>query len=235
MKKHSSPTLIRLLAFTFLLISFFSCRKEELKDVQIVSAAKGGGTGSGTVAPVYLKVSVIDDPAYKINSDGLGDYVHGQAKVSAMFDQNGNFIFDTYSGMTRKSPAFADRGLKFIFDRPVNPGGALVTESRKDGNYRMVTISSGTTALQSLAIDASQRVSLGGGFSRQTTLSTEWNFSFKYNTEFSLNNTDFANVMRISPDVWEITGEVIDPRCARVVGSTRTYYYMPFKLVLTRQ
>lgn len=236
MKKHSSSTLIRLMALSFLLIIFYSCQKEALKDDLVISAAKGGGTGGGTVAPVYLRVSVIDDPAYKINSDGKEDYVHGKAKVAAMFDQNGNFIFDTYSGLTRKSPALADRGLKFIFDRPVDPVGAPdpVTEDRKDGNYRMVTLSDGTTPLQNLTEGNSQPVSLGGGFTTTTTLSTLWNFSFKYNAEYSLSNTDFANVKRINADVWEITGKVADPRCARVVGTTRTYYYMPFKLLLTR-
>lgn len=236
MKKHSSPTLIRLMAFPLLLIFFFSCQKEALKDELLVSAAKGsGGGGTGSISPVYLKVTVM--PGYKIVPDNKGEYIHGIDNVAAYFDQYGNFIFDTYTGMSRNSVVPAKRWLQFAFDRPLS-GTPFGSFNSADGNYRMVTLLNGGTALQNLASGVTQpNISLGGGFRRPKANTADWNFSFRYNAEnTTTSQTSYATVTKTGVDEWTLTGAVADPVCAlRIGGSTTpTYYYLPFELKLTK-
>jgi hypothetical protein len=224
------------MAIPILLIFFFGCQKEALKDELVVSAAKGsGGGGTGNLAPVYLKVTVM--PGYKIIPDPKVEYIHGVDGVAAYFDQYGNFIFDTYTGMARNSPVPAKRWLKFLFDAPLS-GTAYGPFESADGSYRMVTLLNGGPALQNLAGDADpQLVSLGGGFRKPKESTAVWNFSFRYNAEnTTTSQTNYAKVTRTGANEWTVTGEVANPICAlRTAGSTTpTYYYLPFELKLTK-
>jgi hypothetical protein len=241
-KNSSSTSIYQLVAMGFLVLSFFSCRKANVtntinSDQQLISAAKPtGGTKPGTVPPVNLRVTISDDAANKIKSDGNGDYENGVDGVSAYFDQYGNLQFDSNSGMSRRSgPAI--RKLNFYFDSPITGYSATIPATNPNGNYRMVTWIYGQTPMQSLSVGGSETgIGLGGGFTSQISSSTDWNFNLRYGVEQNNATLNFVMVTHPDADHWIMTGDVATPVAALKTNGTLTgYYYLPFSFTFTRQ
>lgn len=240
MKKNCFTTGFQLsisaLALIFTITSCTKNRSEVAKTQepeQVASALKGN---LSTLPTVSLKISVSDAGGNNLTSDGGGEYVTGLQKISAKFDQYGNFIFSC--GLSGNGPnATMVRWLNINFRSPVQ----VFINPPITGNDKVTSITTGSVAahtfipLQNLAIGQSECVGLTGGSG------AAWVMNFHRTAEdVSTSQSSYAVFTRINSTQWTVMpAGSCSPNsnvCAlrNGPGVLYGYYNMPFSFTLTK-
>jgi hypothetical protein len=227
--------------------------------VSPLTAQKGSVTSD-----VRLRVSIADrsatpPPDYRVESDGMGDYVDGVDGVSARLDRYGNLLvnFQTDSRTVRRSVFFdyscaADLATSAITcgNSPAEPptgfqGSAYIsTVCREVGTG----LPCSSPRIQDMTIATGQCVQLNWEFTDGSGQS--WRNGFHRNRDLPLQEgTAYAVVTRMDPDTW-----TVEPGAAScqtgMPGVARTFrvetvkskwlfhdlgtFWLPFKLTVTR-
>lgn len=247
MKQNQFITAFKLsLSALALMFAVTSCEKKA-SDVQAVSdsqevASAGKGKPGSTIQEVLLKVTVNDAAGDKLTSDPNveGDYINGSQKVSAKFDQYGNFIFSCGLG-GHGNNTYLIRYMNINFDSPVQ----VFIPPPITGNDKVLAITTGQVAgvnftpIQNLTPGQSECIGLTGGSS------SGWVMNFHRDTEdVPASPSAYMVVTRSStnPDQWTMTPVgTCSPNsnvnvCAlrNGPGTLYGYYNMPFSFTLTK-
>ena len=119
--------------------------------VMLVNGKKGVGAELFTVKPgnqrpqPAIPIAVTVDDAdlagpYRIRSDGLGEYVNGQAGMTAIIDDVGNLQVTPGNG-TETTPA--QRTLVFDFSQPASPSNTYQPDVSGQTNFKILSIGAG--------------------------------------------------------------------------------------------
>ena len=104
--------------------------------------------------PIPIAVTVEDAGVagpYKIQSDGLGEYVNGQLGMTAIIDQFGNLQITPNNGQATTP---AQRSLVFDFSVPADPLNPYHPDVSGQTNFKILTISYGSVArIQDLGVN----------------------------------------------------------------------------------
>jgi hypothetical protein len=210
---------------------------------------------ASTATEVLLEVTVSDrtlSEDYRIESDGLGDYVDGQDGVSARLDQYGNLIVNSQStrrGTRRVSFDYscAYAGSPQCGVAPIDPPSGL-----HDRSYISTLCPDdpalNCTKIQQMAVNTSQCVQLNWQFIDHQ--GRQWRNGFQRTRDLpDSEGTAYAVVTRTGIDGWTVQPSA--PNCAGANPNVaRTFqvetlkskwiyshgepYWLPFKLTLRR-
>ncbi len=227
---HASGLILLFFAFT-------ACKKQ-ISDVNLSAATDEVALARPNTIPVVnLKMTVNDASGYNITSDGGNDYVNGSQKVSASFDQYGNFIFNCGLG-GHGNNTYMIRWFNFNFSQPIQ----IFITPPVSSSERGLGITTGSVAgytfipLQNLTVGQSECVGLTTGIS-----GNPWTVNFHRATEdVSSSPSAYAVVTRTSLTQWTVTpAGSCSPNsnvCAlrNGPGTLYGYYNMPFSFTLTK-
>lgn len=233
---------MNVLLLTFVLIS---CTKKASETGQnAISeelATASAGNKPGTVAPVSLTVTVNDASGNKVSSDGSGPYVNGSAKVSAVIDQYGNFIFSC--GSSGRGPnATPDRWLNYDFSDPLP--GYSVKNSEKGAYIATIKSSVAPTTfipLQNLTVGSTECITMAMGL--YTLADGVVNYHRQPTEDNSTTPTAYVYVTRNSETEWVMTpvppssggcSAISNVAALRISTVLFGYYNIPFSLTLTK-
>lgn len=193
--------------------------------------------------PVNLNVTIDDlvSQTAGIRSDGQGSYVNGQNSVQAQLTDYGWFNF--YSGM---------RTVTADYSTPVEIGAPLPAASETVANINIKTVVT-SLKFQDMAIGQSQCVGMGVNISYTDAAKTVRTIGYRAGRG-TITNTAWVKVTHPDNDTWILeptpqtdcgaadngNDSVARIRDAKTKGKTvpdTDYgrYYMPFRLILTRQ
>jgi hypothetical protein len=233
----TTPSLF--LSILLLFVTFSACKKQNTS-ISFSGETDGIATSKPNTYPqVNLSVTVNDANGNKVISDGSGAYINGSAKVSAVIDQYGNFIFSC--GSSGHGPnATPDRWLNYDFSDPL-PGYSTGNSER--GAY-IATIKSlvvpNFTPLQNLAIGNTQCVAMAMG------LYTLANGVVNFHRNIEDTNTTptaFVYVTKTDAVHWTLApvppssggcSSISNIAALRINTELYGYYNMPFSLTLTK-
>jgi hypothetical protein len=249
MKKNLFLHASKAIAGAFVLsLAFTACQKDTIREEtseEILLSSKGSKT---SLSPVSLQVTIDNFEGAKITSDGSA-YINGQQNVKAVIDENGHFLFNTQLSSTY--PVLRSFNYSFSSQLDGSPYTTTVDGS-KVANLNSIKASSKCIAwvpFQNMTVGESgkQFLGLGGGFIG--AYGKQHFISFHRSAEeYETSKTAYAQVIRISNDVWEITpvglcfpSQIQDVAFLRSGSGTRQdptvlhgNYQMPFKFTLSR-
>lgn len=237
-----SGLVLNVLLLTF---AFTSCTKKTTEIGPKASAEEfvtgSAGKKPNTHPPVSLKVTVNDASGNKVSSDGSGPYVNGAAKVSAVIDQYGNFIFSC--GSSGHGPnATPDRWLNYDFSDPLP--GYSVKNSEKGAYIATIKSSVAPTSfipLQNLEVGSTECITMAMGLF--TLANGVVNFHRQPTEDNSTTPTAYVYVTRDTETQWTMTpvpplsggcSTISNVAALRVSTELNGYYNMPFSFTLTK-
>ena len=228
--------------------------------VSPVTAQKGGGTSD-----VRLRVLIADRSAtppadYRVESDGMGEYVDGVDGVSARLDRYGNLIVnfqaDPRTGRRRVhfdyscTADLVTRGVtcgSFPAEPPtgIQDRAYISTVCREVGTG----LPCSSPRIQDMAIATEQCVQLNWEFTDGSGQS--WRNGFHRNRDLPLQEgTAYGVVTRTDTDTWTVEPVAAPCQTVNMPGVARTFrietvksrlvlydlgpFWLPFKLILTR-
>ena len=170
--------------------------------VLLVNGKKGVGAELFTVKsgnerqqePIPIAVTV--DPGYRIQSDGLGEYVNGQAGMTAIIDQFGNLQITPGNG-TGTTPA--PRSLVFDFSQQAS-GTPYQVDVSGQTNFKILSIGAGPR-IQDLGVNGNQVAGCYRVIFAFRNLTTHHQLEF--NTSIDPGAT-FAYITRTSATTWTL-------------------------------
>lgn len=238
---HASGLLMSSLLMTFVITS---CTKKTTEAVPTANAeemaAATSGSKPGNLPVVSLRMTVSDAGGNKITSDGGADYVNGTQNVKVVFDQNGNFMFNSKASNNPNVPMV--RWLNYNFNDPISPDPILTGMEKGSFISTGKTITSPAfTPLQNLAIGATQCIGLSGGLINYDLNSVNFhrNLADVPNTP-----TAYVYVTRISQTQWTVKPvPPLSGGCSAISnvgafiangGQYVFYYNLPFSFTLTK-
>lgn len=224
-----------------------------LTTVSPLTAQKGGG-GSD----VRLRVSIADRSAtkeYRVESDGMGDYVDGQQGVSARLDRYGNLIVNFQADLKT-----GRRQVHFDYSCTTNVTCGSSPDEPPTGFQDRAYISTvcpevGTgfpctsPKIQEMAVGAEQCVQLNWEFT--DVFGQSWRNGFHRNRDLpNQEGTAYGVVTRAGADSWTVEPHAASCQGDNIPGIARTFrietvrskivyhdlgtFWLPFKLTLTR-
>jgi hypothetical protein len=181
--------------------------------VTLVNGKKGVGAELFTVKPGNerqqppIPIAVTVDDAgpvgpYSVRSDGLGDYVDGQAGMLAIIDQFGNLQITPQNG---NGTTPAQRSLVFDFSQPASPSNTYHPDVSGQINFKILSISYGAPArIQDLGMNGNPvagcyRVTFA--FRNLTT-----HHQLEFNTSIDAGAT-LAYITRTSASTWTMVSD----------------------------
>lgn len=200
---------------------------------------KKGGGGSGTAA-VYLNVTIDDGVSqqlYGIGSDGNGTYSNGQNSTSAQFTQYG--FLDFNSG-TRVVNAYYSTPVEGNDQRAADSGSGVTIKTHGGSNY-----------LQNMTVGETRCVQTSVNFNLG-----DYTRTIGYNAGYgTISNTSYVKVTHPDTNNWIMESFSInsctsqDGNSYDSIARVRDHktsgrkapdidygrYYMPLRLILTRQ
>lgn len=217
-------------------------------------AATGEAQKSKTAGEIRLAVTVDDDSALRIQSDGGGVYIDGQVGVSARIDQYGNLIIDF--GAPRKGTG---RGVSFDYSCPFDstdqlPACGPELADPPSGVHTRSYISTVCPTdgpcmdLQALPAGDQQCVQMNWQFIDGQ--GRTWRNGFHRNRDLpDQEGTAYAVVTRLSDTEWSVEPQAaacqagsanvarvfqVESVKGRWVYSDSGLYWLPFRLLLNR-
>jgi len=126
---------------------------------RVLTAPADGTTGPSLAKPApatstRLAVTVADGGTYRIQSDGLGEYVNGVQGMQAEIDGSGNLQI-TPNNLNATTPP--QRTLRFDYSAPISPLNSYRPNESGQWNFKIKTnrTNNGNPRIQDLALNAS--------------------------------------------------------------------------------
>jgi len=175
---------------------------------------------SKAAQPTLLAVTVVDADAlgvpYKIQSDGLGEYVNGMQTMTSEIDASGNLQF---------GPAFSTalaRKLRFNFSAPVDPLNSYRPDETGQQEWKIKTnpnVVSGTPAINALGVNGNPAAGCYGSTASHQNSGTR--YPIIYNTASDPQSVNvYITRTSISPATWTM---VTNGPCAGTANQGALY------------
>ncbi len=154
---HTSISAPRLLTFSVALL-LAACGGPATAPEETVASTESPSLAKAPPAASTPLVVTVEDTgpqgAYRIQSDGLGDYVHGSLGMTAEIDQYGNLQI---SPNNLSAPTPPQRTLRFDYSAPADPLNAYRPEATGQWNFKIKSnrTNNGNPRIQDLGLNAS--------------------------------------------------------------------------------
>ena len=245
MRKNFINNFTAVLASIMLLsLVMVSCKKQTAQSVTTDNsdelATAKGGSKPNTYPVVSLSMTVNDASGNKIISDNGTPYINGQQNVSVIFDQYGNFMFNTQASARQTMV----RWLNYYLNDPTSTNYPVRNNDQGNSITTGATFTSPSfTPLQNLSQGTTQCIGLSGGLF--TVSGGVVNFHRNTSTEDTPTTpTSYVYVTRVDATHWTVTpapplsggcSTISSVGALRINGALFGYYNLPFSFTLTAQ